>query len=199
MARKKLVIAVGLAWLTWLSVALAYEARMALSSREIPIYETARFGDFDGDGKPDLATFTRNKPDAVGQVHVARWDGTQFVNNRGRRGRGTLWHGWFAISDAEQILVGDFDGDGKDDLGTWLGTTNRELYVALSDGARLGEARVWASNVGFDASDTILSGDMNGDGRDDIVCFSPSREQVTISYSTGSGFGPPEVEWFKTH
>ena len=39
--------------------------------------ETPMVGDFDGDGRTDIITFTRQNPNAVGDVYVALSDGTQ--------------------------------------------------------------------------------------------------------------------------
>jgi len=46
-------------------------------------------GDFDGDGKTDVATFTRG-PD--GDVYVAPSDGTKF-------GPGVKWHDYFCLGN----------------------------------------------------------------------------------------------------
>jgi hypothetical protein len=45
--------------------------------------ETPMVGDFDGDKKTDVITFTRQNPLAVGDVYVALSDGSQFVDERG--------------------------------------------------------------------------------------------------------------------
>jgi hypothetical protein len=196
----RLLLVVGALWAVWVAAVVGVEARQALTAaREVPVYETARSGDFDGDGRADLITFTRDKPEATGQVYVALSDGSQFVNRHGRPGRGTLWHSWFAISASEQVLIGDFDGDGKDDMASWLGSTTRQVYVALSTGKRMGEAKVWAEGFGFDASDVLVAGDVNGDGRADVICFSPVAGRIAISLSSGTSFEPPAVEWFRMH
>ena len=63
----------------------------------------------------------------MGDVYVALSDGAQF-------GANTKWHDWFAISSDETVVIGDYDGDGKDDIATWLGKTTRQVYVARSHG-----------------------------------------------------------------
>ena len=100
--------------------------------------ETPYVGDFDGDGKTDIITFTRQNPNAVGDVYVALSDGTRFVATN------TKWHDWFAITTDETVVIGDYDGDGKDDIATWLGKTTRQVYVARSTGTGMTPESVWA-------------------------------------------------------
>lgn len=100
-----------------------------------------------------------------------------------------LTHGWFCIGN-EACEVGDFNGDGRDDLLTIL--PNGTVYVAISSASGLAysSTSVWASNVGrSDATYTI--GDVDGDGRDDIVRVLPTYGYVYVAFSTGSGFASP--------
>jgi hypothetical protein len=143
--------------------------------------ETPYVGDFDGDGRTDIITFTRQNPLAVGDVYVALSDGTKF-------GANTKWHDWFAISTAEQVVIGDYDGDGKDDIATWLGSTTRQVYVARSTGIGMTREAVWANSIGFDP------GDVDRDGRADLVCFARRQGKVYVARSTGSAFAAP-TQW----
>ncbi len=65
-------------------------------------------GDFTGDRKTDIASFDRT----TGQVSVATSNGTAFVGAR-------IWNSTFAGLGGP-ILVGDFNGDGVDDIATIL-------------------------------------------------------------------------------
>jgi hypothetical protein len=120
-------------------------------------------------------------------VYVALSDGTKF-------GANTKWHDWFAVSTAETVVIGDYDGDGDDDIATWLGTTTRQVYVALSHGTGMARETVWQSSIGQDPTDVLLSGDVNADGRDDLVCFARRQGRVYVALSNGSGFGTPS-QW----
>jgi hypothetical protein len=153
--------------------------------------ETPYLGDFDGDGRADIITFTRQNPNAVGDVYVALSDGTKFGTN-------TKWNDWFAISTDETVVIGDFDGDGRDDIATWLGRTTRQVYVALSFGTGMNAATVWLDAVGADASDVLLADDVDADGRDDLICFARKQGRVYVARSNGKGFGTPSVwhNWF---
>jgi len=126
--------------------------------------ETPYTGDFDGDGRADIITFTRDAPEAFGDVFVALSTGHNF-------GEAVKWHDWFAIGPSEQVLIGDFDGDGRDDLATWLAATTGEVYVSLSSGTAFSEARVWWTIWGPGV--LLEAGDADGDGSDDLIVFHP--------------------------
>jgi hypothetical protein len=54
-------------------------------------------------------------------------------------------------------------------------------------------AQVWASSIGGDATDVILAGDANGDGRQDLIDFARKQGKVYVALSTGSSFATPTV------
>jgi hypothetical protein len=153
--------------------------------------ETPQVGDFNGDGKTDIITFTRQNPNAVGDVYVALSEGSRF-------GANTKWHDWFAISTAETVVIGDFDGDGKDDIATWLGETTRQVYVAKSTGTGMLPENLWLDGIGTDPTDVLYAGDANGDGLEDVICFARKQGKVFVALSDGVRFGAPGVwhNWF---
>jgi hypothetical protein len=152
-------------------------------------------GDFNGDGRTDIITFTRQNPLAVGDVYVALSNGVdKFTDKNGTAGSSDKWNDWFAISTDETVVIGDYDGDGKDDIATWLGKTYRQVYVARSQGTSMETAKLWLSSLGFDPTDVILSGDVNGDHKQDLVCFARTRGKVYVALSTGTSFQAPQ-EW----
>ena len=142
-------------------------------------------GDFNGDGKADVATFSRG---STADVSVALSDGTKFDGN------GTLWHEYFAANN-EIPTVGDFNGDGKDDIATFtLGTTG-DVYVALSDGTKFGPSAVWHTDFGYNAEMPYV-GDFNGDGKDDIAVFTRGTTgDVYVATSDGTKFTGSGVKW----
>ncbi|MFG1887385.1 S8 family serine peptidase [Micromonospora sp. NPDC049051] len=143
------------------------------AGQEFPV-----LGDVNGDGRDDLITFTRGN---AADVYVALSTGTSF-------GASQRWHTWFAAL-RETPVVGDFNGDGRADIATFVREDVRDVYVALSDGTQfVGTGVRWhADFVGDD--DIPLVGDVNGDGRDDVVAVDRfTGHAVNVGLSTGSGF-----------
>ncbi|MFI5731909.1 DUF2961 domain-containing protein [Kribbella sp. NPDC051587] len=141
--------------------------------------EVPMVGDFNGDGKDDIVTFTRG---TTHDVYVSLSDGGRFVQDS------WMWHGDFGWP-GELLDVGDFDGDGRDDIVTFTGGTTASVFVALSDGKSfLGTTWKWHGHfaVGTEIPDV---GDYNGDGRDDIATFTRGTAgDVYVATSTGTGF-----------
>ncbi len=158
----------------------------AVDSRETPMV-----GDFNGDYKADIVTFTRDNPNAVGNVYVALSDGAAF-------GRNQKWNDWFAINQEENIVIGDFNGDFMDDIATWLCKSSRQVYVATSYGSGLNPSVLWLGKIGDNSDDVLKAGDVNADGKCDLILFSRRVGKVYVALSNGDGFESPQVwhSWF---
>jgi len=148
---------------------------------EIPLV-----GDFNGDGKDDIVSFTRGN---AGDVFVALSDGSKF------KGTGAKWHDNFCMG-TEIPLVGDFNGDGKDDIATFTRGSAMDVFVALSDGSKFNGTGVkWHDNF-CTGTEIPLVGDFNGDGKDDIVTFTRGTAMdVFVALSDGSKFTGTAVKW----
>jgi subtilisin family serine protease len=153
--------------------------------------ETPMVGDFNGDGMTDIITFTRDNPNAVGDVYVALSEGDRFGDN-------AFWNDWFAVSRDETVVIGDFNGDGMDDIATWLGKSTRQVYVATSYGSGMDTAAVWVDSIGESDDDVLKAGDVDGDGSDDLILFARQQGLVYVARSNGGGFSSPQVwhNWF---
>jgi len=134
-------------------------------------------GDFNGDGKDDIAAFTPSYP---GPVWVATSTGAGF-------GTGVKWKQGFSVFGAVPA-VGDFNGDGRDDIVSFSRGTYCSVFVATSTGAGFGSAAQWHDM--FSCRNELPGvGDFTDDGRDDVVTFTrESACNVYVARSSGSAF-----------
>jgi hypothetical protein len=112
-----------------------------------------------------------------GRVWVARSDGTRFINEH--------WTTWSTATDWQNVVAGDFNGDGREDLAArnatgdwWVWTAGTSSFTGQSWNLR------WSAGVNW--SD-VLVGDFDGNGQDDIVGRSQSGGWY-LARSTGSSF-----------
>jgi hypothetical protein len=157
--------------------------------------EICRVGDFNGDTLDDVAAFVRSSdPDRAGDVYVSLSNGSEFA------AQGDQWEELFCLGN-EVCATGDFNGDGLDDIisfvqDTQSGGQEGDVYVALSDGSSFGRSgNQWSER--FCLADAVCRvGDVNGDNNDDIISFvrdSAAGEEgaVYVALSNGvDGFGP---------
>jgi hypothetical protein len=129
-------------------------------------------GDFNGDGKADIASRT-----AGGQWWVSTSTGSSFVSN--------LWGTWNEAAGWTDVQVGDFNGDGKADIAGM--NSSGQWWVAQSTGSSFVSSLwvTWNPNVTWV---DVKVGDFNGDGRADIVGRYQQTGQWWVAQSTGSSF-----------
>lgn len=119
-------------------------------------------GDFNGDQRDDLLCHDVASGEAWVDLSSRtgyRFGGTEWT-------RGAAWCG----HTTGQLHVGDVDGDGRDDLICHDVTSGqRWLDYASVDGRFLGTDRVAGSWCGA-STNRLLVGDVDGDGRHDLIC-----------------------------
>lgn len=127
-------------------------------------------GDFDGDGKTDLA--------GNGKMCLAR--GSSFSCSF------TTWP--FDENWPRRIAVADFNGDGRADFAEW-NSQNGKLWVNLSNGTALAQEQDWgyAPDAAGQGTGALMVGDFNADGRADVMVLSDSYT-ASVGYSNGSSF-----------
>jgi uncharacterized protein YjdB len=134
-------------------------------------------GDFNGDGKPDLAV-SGTAANTVG-IFLGNGDGTFQAPLNANTG---------AIPG--EVVVGDFNGDGIQDLAVLTGSPSDNFVVLLGNGN--GSFNAPVSYVSAVGATQIGFSDFNGDGRVDIVTSGPASE--SISFGNGDGtFQPPAI------
>ncbi|WP_444908339.1 FG-GAP repeat domain-containing protein [Microbulbifer sp. SSSA008] len=119
-------------------------------------------GDFDGDGIFDFAVYNGLK--------VTVW----FGKGGGAFG-GSVEFDWYAnlIPGLGQLLSGDYDGDGKDELGLYSPSGDGCFYFRSYRLASFSSEyrHCWSKSN----SSKAISGDFNGDGMWDIGLYNPNR------------------------
>jgi hypothetical protein len=134
-------------------------------------------GDFNRDGKLDIATFDVSK------------DGSTRVVVMLGNGDGTFQApvSYLAGQDTSSFEVGDFRGDGRLDLA--FANPNQNAVGILPGNGDGTFAPARSINVGF-RPENIALGDFNGDGKLDIAAISvPSSGAATVSVLLGNGDG----------
>ncbi|MFD4176602.1 FG-GAP-like repeat-containing protein [Streptomyces anulatus] len=180
--------------------------------RGLPGESQVASGDFNGDGKEDIAAFYDNGPSTEGSNRSSLFafysNGTGFAEPK------RVWStpGGFTWSKS-QLTAGDFTGDGKDDLAVLYDTGASDtgaitsLYTFTSTGTGFSSPKkTWTTPGGFTWSKSkVTSGDYNGDGKDDVAVFydtgTSDTGQVSSLYtfnSTGTGFANPRKTWTTT-
>ena len=144
-------------------------------------------GDVNGDGKADVVGFGNKGVYVSLSTGSAFGRATQWISNYG------VLAGKWTTYDAYPRCVADVNGDGKADV---VGFGNKGVYVSLSNGSSFQAGALWIANFGMAAGQWTsqdlyprLLGDVNGDGRADIVAF--GKKNVYISLSTGHAFSAP--------
>ena len=143
-------------------------------------------GDFNGDGKDDLGRYIDVNQGSDG-FQVLLSTGHSFQNPVVWSGAGVGNLTWF---------VGDFNGDGKDDIGRYIDENlgNDGFQVLLSTGHSFQNPVVWSPAGVGDQSWYI--GDFNGDGKADIFSYNkgtckrgdPCSSSADVFLSTGTSF-----------
>ncbi|WP_158502402.1 M64 family metallopeptidase [Vitiosangium sp. GDMCC 1.1324] len=158
-------------------------------------FDTALTGDFDGDGRDDVLIHNG------GDLAIYRTSTSPYQSNRvwtannmvpAMPGGSYTW----TLRPGDRYSVGDFDGDGKDDVYVINTTDWYTPYIGLlrSNGTGL-EAVLWYGtsvpgygNIG--TADQLFVADFDADGKKDLYLFtgsSSSTVSLGLLHSTGTG------------
>lgn len=118
-------------------------------------------GDFDGDGSDDLLSIK----DPWAHLHRYTGSGWQFLWGTNS---GSIH--WWNMSSADRYIAADFDGDGQDEL-----LAIKDPWAHLMKFTGSGWQFMWGTGNGWlglwnmDLSDRFVAGDLDGDGRDELL------------------------------
>lgn len=133
-------------------------------------------GDLNRDGKDDLIATQ------ISTGNLWLYPGTGTGTDLGTRvliGTG----GWNGMAN---LFSGDFTGDGHDDLGA-VQTSTGKLVLYPGTGTGIG-TRVEIGNAGWNGMGNVVNpGDMNGDGKDDLVATQTSSGNLVLYRGHGDG------------
>ena len=131
-------------------------------------------GDFNGDGKQDLAAANFQSDN----VSITLGDGAGAFTDI------TAGTDFPVASQPYSVAVGDFNGDGKQDLVTAnFGTHNVSILLGVGDGTFSAPTN-FPSGTGARA---VAVGDFNGDGKPDLAVANASANNVSILIGNGAG------------
>ena len=132
---------------------------------------SAGIGDFNGDGRADLAVANQQANNV--SILLGKGDGTFGVAVNYTVG-----------TNPDCVVVGDFNGDGKADLVVANGASNN-VSVLLGNGDGTFQTAV---NYAADAGPRFVAvGDFNGDGKADLAIPKYSGNDVSVLLGNGDG------------
>jgi VCBS repeat protein/centrosomal CEP192-like protein/FG-GAP repeat protein len=128
-------------------------------------------GDFNGDGKADLAVIDNST------VYVVLGNGD---------GTFTLKITLTGIANPQSVALGDFNGDGKLDMAVVDRTTSR-VSVFLGNGDGTFQAPINTAGLGIGAATYMAVADFNKDNKIDLVLADQNSSQVVVLLGNGDG------------
>ena len=137
--------------------------------------ESVAVGDFNGDGNQDLATANAESNDVTVLLGDGRGDFSATGGSPVFRG-----------NTPGSVAVGDFNGDGNQDLAT-ANINGDDVTVLLGDGSGSFSAAATSPEAVGETPFSVAVGDFNGDGNQDLATANGVSDDVTILLGDGSG------------
>ena len=134
-------------------------------------------GDFNGDALSDLGLHNSD----TGTWEICISDAGVFRN-------AVDWLSGFGTSRDWWPMGGDFNGDGRTDIGIY-NNTNGEFKVALSSGSSFSISGTWLTFPSASSSWQPFTGNFNADKYTDFALYNKDTSEVKVALGTGSGFG----------
>jgi hypothetical protein len=125
---------------------------------------------------------------SIGAAYAAHSAGRELVPH------GTPWLSGWGAGDFEMFLA-DVSGNGRDDL-IARARPSGQWYVALSNGnGFVPSDHLWLTNWGWGNSLQLMTGDVDGDRRADVVAIDTSTGRSYVARSSGDSFTPYGHVW----
>ena len=143
--------------------------------------EELHVADFDGDGRSDV--LCRNRVSTLNTIDYATEDGRYEATE--------LWSYEWCASDW-QLFVGDFDGDDRADLlchspaglGKWVDFADDSGHFGGTDFTAPLDGEAWCTHAGA----RLYMGDVDGNGRTDLICHTAGLGTLDIATAVAGGF-----------
>jgi hypothetical protein len=135
-------------------------------------YTLTATGDFNGDGITDIITRDPGSGAEIlriSKLNAGNWSGWQ-----------NYWSPWPATQT--EVYVGDFNGDGKDDILTRDPSTGGAVLRQSTGTGWVNYWAAWPANYS-----EVYIGDFNGDSKADILTRDPSTGYAVIRLSNTTG------------
>ncbi len=149
-------------------------------------------GDFAGNGKTDIACYASN-PNNIYQWNIGLTNSSGSGFNTYQWNNGPIPAYATIMTVNVDCYTGDFNGDGKTDIACYnmyTGNWNVALSTSNSSGVSFNTAQ-WSGPSPFQGG--CITGDFNGDGKTDLMCYNSSQNQWEIAISTGSNFNTAQA------
>lgn len=155
---------------------VGYYDEIASGTHQLSILVDGVKSDFNNDGYSDILS----RSAVTGDVHINYLSGTQVV------GGGFLINQPGLTSDNKLEGVADFNGDGSSDL-LWRSADN-VFSIWFMDGLTMLPNSGATSRLMSNASDmkVVATGDLNGDGRDDILWQNMNNGRLNVWLMSGT-------------
>lgn len=169
------------------SILNTYKAVYEVCKKSPPAKALA--GDVNGDGRTDLVSIGNHDSQKHGYVYL------QLATSSSGYGTAKCVFNGKVVNYNDDLWLEDINGDGRDDLICRVGEGQWDtgyIYAALSTGTGFTFWSYFSNGRVVSPYDEILFGDVNGDGKQDIICRGAVNQYdygyIYTALSSGKGF-----------